>query len=111
MGKSSVDRMGIPFKRFDELCGCEGVVTEAVECPFIGGCSLYFKKSLSPCLGESRSALGDMLLISAVTVYLRPTLVIGTPVRELNNLSSPPKGLFESMTDRESTSLGRFSRI
>lgn len=56
MDKSSVGRMGIPFKRFDELCGCEGV-TGAVECPFMGGCSLYFKKSLSPCLGRNRSAM------------------------------------------------------
>lgn len=62
MGKSSVGRMGIPFKRFDELCGCEGLVTGAVECPFIGGCSLYFKKSLSPCLDRNRSALDDKLL-------------------------------------------------
>lgn len=63
MGKSSVGKMGIPFKRFDELCGCEGVVTGAVECPFMGGCSLYFKKSLSPCLDRRGSALGDTLLI------------------------------------------------
>ena len=50
MGRSSVGRISIPFRRFEELCGCEGVVTGAVECPFMGGCSLYFKKSLSPCL-------------------------------------------------------------
>ena len=50
MGKSSVGSMGTPFKRFDELCGWEEVVTGAVECPFIGGCSLYFRKSLSPYL-------------------------------------------------------------
>lgn len=62
MGMSSVGRIGIPFKRFDELCGCEGVETGAVECPFIGVCSLYFKKSLSPCLGRNRSALNDTLL-------------------------------------------------
>ena len=58
MGKSSVGRMGIPFKRFEELCGCEGLAMGAVECPFIGGCWLYFKKSLSPCLDRDRSALG-----------------------------------------------------
>lgn len=62
MGKSSVGKIGIPFRRFDELCGCKGVVIGAVECPFIGGCSLYFKKSLSPCLGRNRLALGDLLL-------------------------------------------------
>lgn len=62
MGKSSVGRMGTPFKRFDELCGCEGVVEGAAECPFIGGCSPYFKKSLSPCLSVDESALGDTLL-------------------------------------------------
>ena len=61
MGKSSVGRMGMPFKRFDELWGCEGMATGAVECPFIGGCSLYFKKSLSPCLDISGSVLGDTL--------------------------------------------------
>ena len=64
MGKSSVGRIGIPFKRFDELCGCEGTVTETVECPFMGGCSLYFKKSLSPCLDGRGSALRDTLLIT-----------------------------------------------
>lgn len=52
MGKSSVGMIGTPFKRFDELCSCEGIVTETVECPFMGGCSPYFKKSLSPCLKE-----------------------------------------------------------
>lgn len=62
MGKSSVGRIGTPFKRFDELCGCEGIISGAVECPFIGGCSLYFKKSLSPCLYQSGSALGGTLL-------------------------------------------------
>ena len=56
--------MGMPFKRFDELCGCEGIVTETVECPFMGGCSLYFKKSLSPCLDRSDSALTDTLQIN-----------------------------------------------
>ena len=63
MGRSSVGRMGIPFKRFDDLCGCDGVVSETVECPFIGGCSLYFKKSLSPCLNRKGSGLVDTLLI------------------------------------------------
>ena len=64
MGISSVGRMGKPFKRFDELCGCDGVVSEIVECPFIGGCSLYFKKSLSPCLDRSWSGLVDTVLIN-----------------------------------------------
>ena len=63
MGKSSVGCMGIPFRRFDELCGCEGIVTETVECPFMGGCSLYFKKSLSPCLDKSESTLSETLQI------------------------------------------------
>lgn len=63
MGKSSIGWMGIPFNRFDELCGCEGIVTETVVCPFIGGCSLYFKNSLSPCLNRSELALSDTLLI------------------------------------------------
>ena len=62
IGRSSVGRMGIPFKRLDELCGCEGVVVETVECPFMGGCSLYFKKSLSPCLGKGL-AQGDMFVV------------------------------------------------
>lgn len=64
MGRSSVGRMGIPFKRFDDLCGCDGIVSDTVECPFIAGCSLYFKKSLSPCLDRSRSGLVDTLLIT-----------------------------------------------
>ena len=53
MCKSSVGRIGTTFKRFDELCCCEGRVIGAVECPFIGACSLYFKKSLSPCLDKA----------------------------------------------------------
>ena len=62
MGKFTVGEMDAPFKRFDELCGCEGIVTETVECPFMGGCSLYFRKSLSPCLHQNGSALGNRIL-------------------------------------------------
>ncbi len=62
MGKLSVGAMGTPFRRFDELCGCEGVVCDTVECPFMGGCSLYFKKSLSPCLYGGGSTLRKTLL-------------------------------------------------
>ena len=48
---------------------------------------------------------------SEYETYRRPTLSIGTPLRELSNLSSPPAGLFESEMERESASLGRLSRI
>ena len=50
MGRSSEGRMGSPFSRFDELCGCVDVCAGAVECPFMGGWSEYLTYSLSPCL-------------------------------------------------------------
>lgn len=50
IGRSSVGRIGCPFSRLDELCGCEEVGRATVEWPFIGGCSEYLMNNLSPWL-------------------------------------------------------------
>lgn len=48
IGTSSVGRIGWPFSRLEELCGCEEVGRATVEWPFMGGCSEYLMNSLSP---------------------------------------------------------------
>lgn len=80
-----------------------------VVCPFIGGCSSYFRYSLSPCLQMGLRLYS--LRSKPCHPYRRPTLEMGTPLRELSNLSSPPNGLFERTMPRESASLGKLSRI
>lgn len=50
LGGSWLDKMGMPFSLLDELNGCNDVVAESDACPFKGGCSVYFRNSLSPCL-------------------------------------------------------------
>lgn len=42
-------------------------------------------------------------------LHFKPTRSIATPLKEVSNLSSPPKGLFERAIERESTSVGRLS--
>lgn len=50
LGVSCVAMIGTPFNLFDELNGCDGVFAESSACPFKGGCSVYFRNNLSPCL-------------------------------------------------------------
>ena len=56
IGRSSVGRIGLPFNRFVDDMGCEGMEIAALPfaAPFVtSSCDLYAMKIRSPCL-ESR---------------------------------------------------------